>query len=64
MNGKNHEILTVKEMRDILKIRANNAYNLIHSREFPVLKIGNIYRIPSEPFYAWLNHRSENAATF
>ena len=64
MNGTNHETLTVKEMQAILKIGANNAYNLIHSREFPVLKIGNIYRIPSEPFYSWLNRRHGDVATF
>jgi hypothetical protein len=27
---------------------------LIHSRSFPVRKVGNSYRIPSEPFYKWL----------
>ena len=34
--------------------KANVAYNLIHSKAFPVIKIGKNYRIPAEGFYAWL----------
>ena len=49
------ETITIQEMRSILKIGTNSAYNLIHSKEFPVIRIGHSYRIPKEPFYAWLN---------
>lgn len=48
--------LTVKEVQGILKIGTNAAYNLIHSKSFPVIRIGQSYRIPAEPFYAWLEH--------
>lgn len=54
MSEKGQEILTVEEMRQILKIGTNSAYNLIHSGAFPVIKIGQTYRIPTGPFYAWL----------
>ena len=54
MSEKGQEILTVEEVRQILKIGTNSAYNLIHSGAFPVIKIGQTYRIPTEPFYAWL----------
>ena len=57
--GQN-DVLTVREMQDILKIGTNSAYNLIHSKSFPVIKIGQSYRIPAAPFYAWLE--SPNAA--
>ncbi len=50
------EILTVEEMRKVLKIGTNSAYNLIHSGSFPVIKIGQTYRIPAGPFYAWLEN--------
>lgn len=43
-------------MQQILKIGANSAYTLIHSKAFPVIKIGQSYRIPAEPFYAWLKN--------
>ena len=54
MSETGQEILTVEEMRQILKIGTNSAYNLIHSGTFPVIKIGQTYRIPADPFYAWL----------
>ena len=50
------ETLTVKELREILRIGTNSAYTLIHSKAFPVIKIGQTYRIPAEPFYAWLGN--------
>jgi excisionase family DNA binding protein len=49
------DTLTIKEIREILQIGSNSAYNLIHSKAFPVIRIGHSYRIPKDPFYAWLN---------
>ncbi|MBQ7158258.1 MAG: helix-turn-helix domain-containing protein [Treponema sp.] len=49
------EMLTIKEVKEVMKIGTNAAYNLIHSKSFPVIKVGHSYRIPKEPFYAWLN---------
>jgi len=46
--------LTIKEVQDILQIGTNNAYTLIHRKVFPVIRIGRSYRIPAEPFFAWL----------
>lgn len=48
------DTLTVKDLQQILKIGANSAYTLIHSKAFPVIKIGQTYRIPADPFYTWL----------
>ena len=50
--------LTVKELQEILKIGTNAAYKLIHSKAFPVIKIGQTYRIPAAPFYTWLENPS------
>lgn len=50
------DTLTVKEVQEILKIGTNSAYNLIHSKAFPVIKIGQSYRIPRTPFYAWMEN--------
>ena len=58
MCEKVQEILTVEEMRQVLKIGTNTAYNLIHSGAFPVIMIGQAYRIPAEPFYAWMENPS------
>ena len=54
--------LTVTEVRDILKIGSNSVYSLIHSKAFPVIKIGHSYRVPSKPFYVWLNGRDTEVA--
>ena len=48
--------LTVCEIKDYLQIGANSAYNLIHSKAFPVIRIGHSYRIPKDGFYEWLKH--------
>ena len=53
--GHHVETMTVKEIGAILRIGTNSAYNLIHTKSFPVLRVGNSYRIPVEPFYRWLN---------
>lgn len=52
------DTLTVKEIQQILKIGTNSAYNLIHSKAFPVIKIGQSYRVPREAFYAWMERPS------
>ena len=49
------DVLTVKDVQKILNIGVNSAYNLIHSKGFPVIKIGSTYRIPRDAFYAWLS---------
>lgn len=49
------EVYTVKEIQKILNIGKNTAYQLIESRPFPVIKIGNTYRISKEAFNKWLH---------
>ena len=49
-----YDFLTVRDSQRTVKIGTNVAYNLIHSKAFPVIKIGKNYRIPAEGFYAWL----------
>jgi excisionase family DNA binding protein len=60
---KTTETLTVQEVREILQLGTNSAYNLIHSKSFPVRKVGHTYRIPVKPFLVWLEGTpSERAA--
>jgi excisionase family DNA binding protein len=47
-------MLTVSEICGILRIGMNSAYNLIHSKSFPVKRVGNTYRIPAGSFYQWM----------
>ena len=46
--------LTVGDIRSILQLGSNSAYNLIHSKSFPVRRVGRAYRIPADSFYQWL----------
>jgi excisionase family DNA binding protein len=57
-SGIPQKALTVKELRDILGIGANSAYVLLHSKAFPVIRIGRSYRIPREPFNEWMTGRA------
>lgn len=61
MSNLGYDTYTVNEMKQILNIGSNSAYALIHSGAFPVKKIGHSYRIPKEPFHAWLNACGEAA---
>ena len=49
-----YDFLTVRDIQRTLKIGTNVAYNLIHSKAFPVIKIVKIYRRPSEVIYSLL----------
>ena len=54
MEKRENETLTVQDIKQILNISINAAYNLIHSKSFPVIRIGNSFRVPKEPFYEWM----------
>lgn len=50
----------VMDIMDILEISRSQAYSFVRSVyetqvPFPVLKIGKSYRIPKEPFDAWIS---------
>ena len=51
MEKRENETLTVRDIKQILNISINAAYNLIHSKSFPVIRIGNSFRVP---FYEWM----------
>lgn len=40
------DVLTVKELMEILKIGRNKCYKLLNNKEIASIKIGNSYRIP------------------
>lgn len=47
------EILTVKEIMNLLKISRAYAYRLMKSKQFPVMTIGSSLRVPRKPFIDW-----------
>lgn len=55
MQTENIKSLTINEVASILRISTVNAYQMARNKEFPVVKIGHIFRVPAEAFYRWLN---------
>ena len=51
MEKRENETLTVRDIKQILNISINAAYNLIHCKSFPAIRIGNSFRVPKEPFF-------------
>ena len=54
------KVLTVKDVQEILGISQKTAYGLVRQalmtgNMFKVIKINNLYRIPTEPFLNWLD---------
>ena len=54
------KVLTVNDVQKILQISQKTAYNLVRQALatgdlFKVIKIGGVYRIPTEPFLNWLD---------
>jgi hypothetical protein len=53
--GYEPETLDVATIRRILGIGLNQAYNLMKSGEFRVIKIGRKFVVPKKAFYEWFN---------
>lgn len=48
-------VYTVEDIKDMLDIGLNQAYDLVKSGVFPVRKLGNKYLIAKAGFDNWLN---------
>jgi excisionase family DNA binding protein len=47
-------VLTVSELRDVLRISLPKAYELAHQQAFPTVYVGRAIRIPRDSFISWL----------
>ena len=47
-------VLTPMDIAAVLGISRNTAYELIHSEDFPILRIGKQYRVSRKRFLTWL----------
>ena len=48
------DYLTVKDIQAYLNISQGKAYQLVHRKDFPVIRFGSCTRIPREMFLAWV----------
>ncbi len=56
------KVLTVKDIAGMLEVCEKTAYSLIRQAltkgdMFKVIKIGRLYKIPTEPFLNWLDEQ-------
>jgi len=54
-NEQEKHIYTITEIKNMLGIGINQAYDLTKSNQFPVRHIGKKMVIPTQPFLEWLN---------
>ena len=47
--------LNAEIVSQLLGIATSSAYELMHQKDFPVLKIGNRMVVPKEEFRAWVD---------
>ena len=50
------DILSVKELCEILHIGKNTAYRLLQSGEIPSVRIGKVYKIPKQAVEKYLKN--------
>ncbi len=48
-------MLSVPEVAAVLGISRAGAYELVHTEDFPALKIGSRIVVPKEKFLAWID---------
>ena len=51
-------VLTPMDIAAVLGILRNTAYELIHSEDFPILRVGKQYRVSRKRFLTWLESQA------
>jgi excisionase family DNA binding protein len=49
--------LTVEQLQDFLGISRHKAYELVHTKGFPTVRIGRVIRIPKEGLLRWMDEQ-------
>jgi excisionase family DNA binding protein len=55
MENRNPDVLNVTDIQKILGIGRRQAYELVNSGQFHVVRVGKSIRILREVFFKWLN---------
>ena len=51
-------VLTPMDIAAVLGISRNTAYELLHSEDFPILRVGKQYRVSRKRFLTWLESQA------
>lgn len=64
-NNKQEEdyplVLSVQEIAEILSVGKKNAYDLVRSEPFVVIRIGKQFRVSRKVFFNWLHGKEDIA---
>jgi excisionase family DNA binding protein len=52
------KLLTISEVCKILRVSKPTAYNLIHSKGFPRIKVGREWRVEEQLLLKWIQENS------
>lgn len=52
--------LNAKTVADVLGIAQSSAYELMHAKDFPTVKIRSRMVVPKERFIEWVNSHADN----
>jgi excisionase family DNA binding protein len=53
------ELMTVSDVARILKVKKTTAYQVMHTRGFPALRIRRSLRVSEEAFADWLREKEK-----
>ncbi len=53
------QLLTVKDVAELLQISKNKAYILVHSEDFPICKINGSIRVSVPAFNQWVKAHTQ-----
>ena len=51
-------LMTMKEVQEVMGIAKDLVYRLPHTKGFPVLRFGRVFRVPRDRFLAWLDEQA------
>lgn len=52
------QTLNIKELAQVMGCGENKARQIVRSKGFPCIKVGNRYLVPIKKFEAWLNDQA------
>ena len=55
--------LNAETVAKVLGVAASTAYELMHEKDFPTVKIGNRLLVPKEKFIEWIDKKSGGVKT-
>lgn len=53
--------LNAKTVADVLGIATSSAYELMHAKDFPTVKVGSRLVVPKEKFIEWVNSHADSS---